>query len=173
MLYVFFEMPKKYTLTFEDWKEVKVCKPKIKEENYNKPIPLTEEQIYKLLHTKARKKKECIYCITKGNLYSRGLCKKCYNLLKKYDMLPNKKHLNRANKNRFKKIRLKILERDDYKCVECGSSHWLNVHHIKERNQGGDDSDENLVTLCYECHMEKHKTEPIYNLMKSRLVKSG
>jgi len=32
----------------------------------------------------------------------------------------------------------------------------LNLHHVKKRSQGGDDSMENCVLLCFECHRKEH-----------------
>jgi len=33
----------------------------------------------------------------------------------------------------------------------------LEVHHQEFRSQGGDDSEENLVTLCEACHSMLHR----------------
>lgn len=42
-------------------------------------------------------------------------------------------------------------------CQLCGNtSGSLHVHHIKSRGAGGDDTPENLVTLCFNCHTEVH-----------------
>ncbi len=32
----------------------------------------------------------------------------------------------------------------------------LQVHHVKFRSHPGDDSEENLITLCAECHQKVH-----------------
>lgn len=65
--------------------------------------------------------------------------------------------------------RKKALERDGHKCVKCGSTERLEVHHIKHRAEGGTDELHNLVTLCAWCHAEEHKGEPIHNLMEASL----
>lgn len=62
------------------------------------------------------------------------------------------------------------INRDSAKCVECGATEHLEVHHIRYRSQDGTDELDNLVTLCAVCHAEKHKDESIYNLMQSRLA---
>jgi len=46
----------------------------------------------------------------------------------------------------------KIKARDGYRCELCGSQEDLHVHHIIPRSEGGDNSPDNLVTLCEECH---------------------
>lgn len=49
-----------------------------------------------------------------------------------------------------------ILERDGYHCQVpgCRNRRNLNVHHIIPRSLGGGDEPENLVTTCYEHHIE-------------------
>ena len=47
------------------------------------------------------------------------------------------------------KIRPIILKRDNHKCLKCGSSHRLDVHHV---NAVDDNKPENLQTLCHKCH---------------------
>lgn len=62
-------------------------------------------------------------------------------------------------------IRPAILERDYHKCMECKSEVKLHVHHIKPISKGGEDTEGNLITLCNDCHAEKHKDSPIYKVM--------
>ena len=46
-----------------------------------------------------------------------------------------------------------VLHRDNYTCQCCGKKNCrLEVHHIKFRRDGGTDDEENLITLCKECH---------------------
>ena len=56
---------------------------------------------------------------------------------------------------RWQKKRLKILERDDFKCISCGDDKsTLHVHHriYISNNDPWDYEDETLVTLCEKCH---------------------
>ena len=53
--------------------------------------------------------------------------------------------------------RLEVLERDGHRCQVCGSTEHMNVHHTWERRNGGDDSQDNLITLCKCCHHKVHK----------------
>jgi 5-methylcytosine-specific restriction endonuclease McrA len=39
----------------------------------------------------------------------------------------------------------------------CSVRSNLEVHHKEFRSQGGDDSEENLITLCVECHSVLHR----------------
>lgn len=59
-----------------------------------------------------------------------------------------------------------VLRRDDYRCTECGWSHaeWnpsdprhLELHHIKPHAEGGENTEENLRTLCTVCHDKVHR----------------
>ena len=50
-----------------------------------------------------------------------------------------------------------ILNRDNYTCQICGKKHIkLEVHHIKYHSQGGTDDENNLITLCEDCHRDIH-----------------
>ena len=58
-------------------------------------------------------------------------------------------------------IRASVLERDKYKCVRCGWSReawtaaeprFLELHHKKQHVDGGENTSENLETLCNKCH---------------------
>lgn len=50
-----------------------------------------------------------------------------------------------------------VLHRDNYACQICGKKHTrLEVHHIVFRSQGGTDEEDNLITLCEDCHHGIH-----------------
>ena len=52
-----------------------------------------------------------------------------------------------------------VRERDLYRCRACGKAELLEVHHIVYRSQGGEDTMENLITLCKHHHMAAHSSE--------------
>ncbi len=52
-------------------------------------------------------------------------------------------------------LRQKVLERDGYKCVMCGSTKYPQVDHIKPFSKGGDTVFENLQTMCRKCKLRK------------------
>ena len=57
-----------------------------------------------------------------------------------------------------------ILHRDNYTCQCCGKKNCrLEVHHIKFRRDGGTDDEENLITLCEDCHKGVHAGTIILN----------
>jgi 5-methylcytosine-specific restriction endonuclease McrA len=55
-------------------------------------------------------------------------------------------------------VRAAVLSRDRHRCATpgCRSAHFLEVHHITPRSQGGSNRAENLVTLCSRCHQFAH-----------------
>ncbi|HHS92981.1 MAG TPA: HNH endonuclease [Campylobacterales bacterium] len=65
------------------------------------------------------------------------------------------------------KIRLKVLKRDNYRCLKCGRSpatHLnlsLHIDHIKPFSKGGNNHEENLQTLCDKCNLGKGNDESI------------
>lgn len=63
--------------------------------------------------------------------------------------------------------RVKVLARDNFKCAFCGRSPAthpgvaLHIDHIKPFSKGGDNSIENLQTLCSECNYGKSNNEGV------------
>ena len=53
-------------------------------------------------------------------------------------------------------LRQQVLRRDGWRCQLCGAMANLEVHHRRFRSRAGDDSEENLITLCVSCHEEMH-----------------
>jgi hypothetical protein len=48
-----------------------------------------------------------------------------------------------------------IYERDRHRCQSpCCGRRDVTPHHLRFRSQGGDDTDENLISLCTFCHLE-------------------
>jgi hypothetical protein len=64
-------------------------------------------------------------------------------------------------------VRVAVLTRDDFCCVECGWHHGmaspsdprrnLELHHLVEHSRGGANTLENLKTLCNVCHDSVHR----------------
>ena len=58
---------------------------------------------------------------------------------------------------RYKLRRRLVLQRDEFRCVACGSAHHLEVHHKTKRSVLRDDRAGNLITLCASCHSKEHE----------------
>ncbi len=52
--------------------------------------------------------------------------------------------------------RQQVLLRDGWRCQWCGTMSNLEVHHKQFRSHSGHDSEENLITLCSDCHLTMH-----------------
>ena len=66
-------------------------------------------------------------------------------------------------------VRREVLRQDGYKCKNCRWSHdeWnpsdprhLELHHKMHHAKGGENTKENLQTLCNVCHDKVHRTTP-------------
>ena len=55
------------------------------------------------------------------------------------------------------KTRQLVLERDGYRCQKCGKAGRLEVHHVVELSQGGNNEQGNLTTYCRSCHIAHHR----------------
>jgi 5-methylcytosine-specific restriction endonuclease McrA len=55
----------------------------------------------------------------------------------------------------WERLRDEIIARDDGKCVRCGSTKDLQVHHKDWNHTNNDPS--NLETICGECHRREHR----------------
>lgn len=63
------------------------------------------------------------------------------------------KYADKLKNPKWQKKRLKILERDDFTCVYCKDKETtLNVHHKKYTGEPWEAPDEDLETVCEDCH---------------------
>jgi 5-methylcytosine-specific restriction endonuclease McrA len=64
-------------------------------------------------------------------------------------------------------VRVEVLERDGHQCVRCGWSRamlsrddprrMLELHHVRHHIDKGENTAENLITLCNVHHDEEHR----------------
>ena len=63
----------------------------------------------------------------------------------------------RPDRRVWDRIRTAVLERDGYRCRDCGiMTGELEVHHVRAVSAGGDHSPANLRCLCRSCHIGTH-----------------
>ena len=62
----------------------------------------------------------------------------------------------RAMPRFYAMLRRAVLERDGWRCQQCGSLRNLDVHHVRRRSALGDDAEANLITVCRDCHRILH-----------------
>ena len=52
-----------------------------------------------------------------------------------------------------KSVKDRVWERDNHRCIICGSNQAMPNSHFIRRSQGGLGIEENVVTMCMRCHM--------------------
>jgi 5-methylcytosine-specific restriction endonuclease McrA len=57
----------------------------------------------------------------------------------------------------YERLRQQVLRRDGWRCQVCGTMSNLEIHHKEFRSHSGNDSEDNLVTLCSACHHQIHE----------------
>jgi len=78
-------------------------------------------------------------------------------------VLRQRKPRRRLDSESYLALCEQVLQRDGWRCQSCGSLRNLQVHHRNFRSRLGDDTTENLITLCADCHRHQHLgTNPSY-----------
>ncbi|HEV7345488.1 MAG TPA: HNH endonuclease [Devosia sp.] len=57
-------------------------------------------------------------------------------------------------------LRKLVLERDAYRCQQCGDHHDLHIDHVFPESKGGATTAENLQVLCGPCNLRKGARVP-------------
>ena len=80
---------------------------------------------------------------------------------------PTKSHKSKKRITVSKQTYNSVIQRDNYSCRLCGSTNWLELHHILYRSQRKDliNDINNCIMLCSNCHKlvhnNKKKWQPI------------
>ena len=67
------------------------------------------------------------------------------------------RHFFKKHPKEWELTREHILERYNYKCAVCGKKGKLYIHHIQPIALRGDNTENNLISLCIKCHGKIHK----------------
>ena len=60
---------------------------------------------------------------------------------------------------RWPAVRARALNRDGWRCRQCGRPGVLEVHHVKALAEGGEPyALANLRTVCVRCHLRAHRS---------------
>ena len=66
----------------------------------------------------------------------------------------------RIDRKAWRRVRRDVLERDGYRCRDCGRAGRFEVDHVKPLHHGGAPLDpDNLQALCRSCHIHKTAQE--------------
>lgn len=78
---------------------------------------------------------------------------------KKFTKLTSKEYSKALQHPKWQRKRLRVMDRDNWKCMECGDTETtLHVHHKKyTKKYPWNELMKNLTTLCKRCHFKKHK----------------
>ena len=85
-----------------------------------------------------------------------------------YFFKPNPPRPARYTKKPIKNaLRLKVYERDGFKCVYCGARKNLSCDHVTPESKGGETAIGNLVTACRTCNSRK-KAKSLQDFWEAR-----
>jgi 5-methylcytosine-specific restriction endonuclease McrA len=70
--------------------------------------------------------------------------------------LLHKKTSARLHSREYEELRHRVLRRDGWRCQFCGSRQNLEVHHQQFRSRSGEDTEDNLISVCRNCHSIAH-----------------
>jgi len=65
--------------------------------------------------------------------------------------------LKKYKEKRQEKINELMFPGEKPTCERCGYSETIDIHHIKQRRDGGKNSSDNLIILCPNCHALFHR----------------
>ena len=68
----------------------------------------------------------------------------------------------------YENVKAYVRARDGFRCRSCGSRDHLEVHHIRQRKDGGSDSPDNLIILCHGCHMAWHEGKKDHHIRQRK-----
>ena len=80
-------------------------------------------------------------------------------IVKPYKKLTKEQYAEALQHPKWQKKRLKMFERGNWQCRECGDTEtMLHLHHLKyTKKYPWNEPAKNLITICSNCHKKKHK----------------
>lgn len=68
-------------------------------------------------------------------------------------------------------VKKKVWERDKHHCIKCGNPYAMPNAHYISRAHGGLGIEENIVTLCQECHnnFDNGKSKELKEAIKNKI----
>lgn len=67
-----------------------------------------------------------------------------------------------------KAVKDAVWERDRHRCILCGSPQAMPNAHFVARSQGGLGIEENIITLCRQCHND-YDNSPLRSLLREEI----
>lgn len=66
----------------------------------------------------------------------------------------------------WRKLSAAARARDQGECALCGSTNRVQAHHRVHRREGGEDTLDNLISLCARCHRHAHSRPAVDAFLK-------
>lgn len=112
---------------------------------------------FKWVDGKGPVRTSCWRCKEYSEELIEAICPKCrieIKYLKKKEQKAERERIAKERGSRHIPTHIKdsVWCRDNGKCVQCGSSKFVEYHHIKEFSKGGEHTIENIQLKCYLCH---------------------
>lgn len=88
------------------------------------------------------------------------------------------RHYARLKRRLWRAARRAALDRDGWRCRDCGRAGRLDVHHVQPLEHGGEAYNlDNLRALCRDCHIREHGgipkvVDPGYAALVAELIDS-
>ena len=73
-----------------------------------------------------------------------------------------KKYTNTGGRRLPGTCRDRVKRRDSETCRWCGTTQYVQIHHVRYRSEGGPDTPRNLISLCDSCHARAHTNKRKY-----------
>lgn len=67
--------------------------------------------------------------------------------------------------------KIKVIKFFGSVCNKCGTEKELNVHHLKPLRAGGNHNYNNLMVLCFKCHMDWEQRMKNFWIFKEKEIK--
>ena len=79
----------------------------------------------------------------------------------------------RLSPEEYKAVCRAVLDRDGWRCRNCGMRNNLHIHHIVFRSELGPDETWNLVCICQACHDLVHNYKMFITCAEGNFVGEG
>ena len=74
---------------------------------------------------------------------------------------------HKIDRRKWALVRLQVLDRDGWRCVQCGKAGRLEVDHVTPMESGGAVYEKrNLQALCRPCHFRNQNLRPVKGILQ-------
>ena len=77
-------------------------------------------------------------------------------------------HQKPVHKQVWSRLRTHVINRDGWKCTQCGARYRLEVHHKVPIAEGGHSTPDNCITVCRPCHISLERERKQVHVVKGQ-----